>query len=132
MLGRTVMSEEIGENLEYIMGSSPSSDLDRQTPSRVLVEHGQKLQRTAVVGSRDVRAPSYPVKYVIARDGRFVEVGASLADRDLEGAEVVDLDDDDTVLPGFFDLHAHYGMTLVRQGRVDECVYNPLIYLATG
>jgi len=29
MLGRTVPSEEIGENLKYIMGSSPSIDLDR-------------------------------------------------------------------------------------------------------
>ena len=69
---------------------------------------------------------------IVVRGGRFVEVGTSLAGRDLEGAEVVDLDDDDTVLPGFFDLHAHYGMTLVGPGRVDECVYNPLIYLANG
>ena len=38
MLGRTVPSEEIGENLEYIIGSSPSTEPDRQTPPRVLVE----------------------------------------------------------------------------------------------
>ena len=52
MLGRTVPSEEIGENLEYIIGSSPSTDPDRQTPPRVLVEHGQELQRSAVMGPR--------------------------------------------------------------------------------
>jgi hypothetical protein len=52
MLGRTVPSEEMGENLEYIMRSSPSIDLDRQTLPRVLVEHGQKLHGTPVVGSR--------------------------------------------------------------------------------
>ena len=30
----------IRENIEYVMGSSPSADLDRQTLPRVLVEHG--------------------------------------------------------------------------------------------
>jgi len=28
MLGRTVASEEIGQDLEYVVGSDPSSDLD--------------------------------------------------------------------------------------------------------
>ena len=69
---------------------------------------------------------------IVVRGGRFVEVGSSFTGRDPEEAEIVDLADDDTVLPGFFDLHAHYGMTLVGQGRVDECHYNPLIYLANG
>ena len=49
MLGRTVPSEEIGEHLENVVSSSLSTDLDRQTLPRVLVEHGQKLQRTAVM-----------------------------------------------------------------------------------
>ena len=52
MLGRTVPSEEIGEHLENVVSSSLSTDLDRQTLPRVLVEHGQKLQRTAVMGPR--------------------------------------------------------------------------------
>ena len=52
MLGWTVASKEIGENLDNIMGSSPSSDLDRQALPRVLVEHGQQLQRSTVVGAR--------------------------------------------------------------------------------
>ena len=48
MLGRTVPSEEIGEHLENVVQiSSLSTDLDRQTLPRVLVEHGQKLQRTS-------------------------------------------------------------------------------------
>ena len=52
MLGWTVASKEIGENLDNIMGAHPSSDLDRQALPRVLVEHGQQLQRSTVVGAR--------------------------------------------------------------------------------
>ena len=40
------------DNLENVVSSSLSTDLDRQTLPRVLVEHGQKLQRTAVMGPR--------------------------------------------------------------------------------
>ena len=54
MLGRTVPSEEIGEHLENVVSSSLSTDLDRQTLPRVLVEHGQKLQRTAVMPRAEV------------------------------------------------------------------------------
>ena len=54
MLGRTVSSEEIGEHLENVVSSSLSTDLDRQTLPRVLVEHGQKLQRTAVMVNEGV------------------------------------------------------------------------------
>ena len=52
MLGRTVLSEQIGENLKYIMGSSLSTDLDRQTLPRVLVEYRQESDRPAIVRSR--------------------------------------------------------------------------------
>ncbi len=52
MFGRPVSSEEFGEKLDHVMGSSPSCDLDRKTLSRVLVEYGQQLQGTTVVGPR--------------------------------------------------------------------------------
>ena len=51
MLGRTVPSEEVGEDLEYVVRSTPSTHLDCQTLPRVLVEHRQKLQGAAVVRS---------------------------------------------------------------------------------
>src|SRR5262249_2766011 len=60
------------------------------------------------------------------------EVGANLTGRDLSKARVIDLDDTATILPGMFDLHAHHNMNLVGGGRVDEFVYNPIIYLANG
>jgi imidazolonepropionase-like amidohydrolase len=36
------------------------------------------------------------------------------------------------VLPGLFDLHAHYAIDLFGEGRVDEYEVNPVIFLANG
>ena len=69
---------------------------------------------------------------IVVADGKFVEVGANLSGRDLSKARVIDLDDNATILPGMFDLHAHYNMRLVDVGRVDEFTYNPIIFLANG
>ncbi len=69
---------------------------------------------------------------IVVRNGKFIQVRADLGGRDLSGAHVIDLDDDATVLPGLIDLHGHYNMSLVRQGRIDEVTYNPLIFLANG
>jgi imidazolonepropionase-like amidohydrolase len=69
---------------------------------------------------------------IVIRDGRFVEVGADLAGRDIPGAEVIDLDDTATLLPGLFDLHAHFNLDLVDEGRAEEVTYNAIIFLANG
>ena len=62
----------------------------------------------------------------------LLEVGASLANRDLSAARVVRLQPDETILPGFFDLHAHYAIDLFGEERVDEYTINPIIFLANG
>jgi imidazolonepropionase-like amidohydrolase len=49
-----------------------------------------------------------------------------------EGVTLVRVPDDGTILPGFFDLHAHYAVDLFGQGRVDETVVNPVVFLANG
>ena len=69
---------------------------------------------------------------IVARNGEFLEVDANLAGRDLQGARVVDLADDEYILPGLFDLHAHYAVDLFGAGRVDEYTVNPLLFLANG
>jgi cytosine/adenosine deaminase-related metal-dependent hydrolase len=78
---------------------------------------------------RDTLAPNTGL---IVRRGIFLEVGANLAGRDTSAATVVRLADDQTVLPGLFDLHAHYAIDLFNDGRVDEYTINPLIFLANG
>ena len=69
---------------------------------------------------------------LVIRRGIFVEVGANLAGRDTSAAEVIALGADETILPGFFDLHAHYAVDLFGEGRVDEYTINPIIFLANG
>ena len=69
---------------------------------------------------------------IVIRDGRFAEVDADLGDRVFAGADVVDLADTDTILPGMIDLHAHYNFNLVDVGRTEEVVYNGIIFLANG
>jgi imidazolonepropionase-like amidohydrolase len=69
---------------------------------------------------------------IVIRGGKFVEVGVDLTGRSFPGAKVIELDDNATILPGMFDLHAHYNMDLVDAGRTEEVVYNPIVFLANG
>lgn len=69
---------------------------------------------------------------IVVRGGKFIEVGVELKGRDLSRARVLDLDDAATVLPGMFDLHAHYNMSLGGEGRIEEATYNPIVFLANG
>jgi imidazolonepropionase-like amidohydrolase len=69
---------------------------------------------------------------LVVRNGIILEVGANLSGRDLSTARVVDLADSDCLLPGLFDLHAHYAMDLFGQGRLDEHDVNPVVFLANG
>lgn len=68
---------------------------------------------------------------IVVLRGRFMAVGADLAGRDLSTAQVITLTDDDYILPGLFDLHAHYNMTLNKIRR-DETEVMPVLYLANG
>ena len=69
---------------------------------------------------------------IVIRGGKIVEVDADLQGKVLTATSVVDLTDSETVLPGMIDLHAHYNFDLVDVGRVEEVVYNGIIFLANG
>ncbi|MFQ5627458.1 MAG: amidohydrolase family protein [bacterium] len=69
---------------------------------------------------------------IVVRGGKFMEVNIELAGRDISGAQVIELGENDYILPGFFDLHAHYNVNLIGKGRKDETKVNPVIYLANG
>ena len=69
---------------------------------------------------------------IVVVSGKLFEVDADLSGRDLAGARVVELDDDEYILPGIFDLHAHYNVNLFGRNRRDETVVQPVVYLANG
>ena len=65
--------------------------------------------------------------------GRLLAVNRPITADEAQGVRVIQLRDDQYVLPGIFDVHAHYNMTLGDDGlRSDEWTYNPLIFLANG
>jgi len=69
---------------------------------------------------------------IVIRDGIFTEIDTDVQDGDLSAAKVINLTDSQTIIPGMIDLHAHYNLDLVDNGRVEEVVYNGIIFLANG
>ena len=69
---------------------------------------------------------------ILIRNGKIVEVDADAKKHRQGVATIMELEDSDTILPGMIDLHAHYNMDLVDKGRVEEVVYNGLLFLANG
>jgi imidazolonepropionase-like amidohydrolase len=70
---------------------------------------------------------------ILIRGGTFQVVDGNVSAADARGARMITLSDSDYVLPGLFDVHAHYNMTLGPNGvRSDEYTYNPIIFLANG
>ena len=69
---------------------------------------------------------------IVIQDGKIVEVDANLQQQIPNATNVLDLAETDTIVPGMIDLHAHYNLDLVDNGRVEEVVYNGIVFLANG
>jgi imidazolonepropionase-like amidohydrolase len=69
---------------------------------------------------------------IVIQNGKIVEVDADVQQQILSTANVIDLTETDTILPGMIDLHAHYNLDLVDNGRVEEVIYNGVVFLANG
>ena len=69
---------------------------------------------------------------IMIRDGKIVSVDGDIAPQDLTGANIIDLAESETILPGLIDLHAHYNANFVDRGRAEEVVHNGVIFLANG
>jgi len=69
---------------------------------------------------------------IVIRGGTFLSVGKGLEGIMLTGAQVIELDTNDYVLPGLFDLHAHYNVNLFGRKRREEFIVNPVVFLANG
>ncbi|MGI9220552.1 MAG: amidohydrolase family protein [Woeseiaceae bacterium] len=80
-------------------------------------------------GISDTRRPNTGI---VIQNGVIVDVDAQLGQRVVNDTGVIKLDENDTILPGMIDLHAHYNLDLVDKGRVEEVVYNGTVFLANG
>ncbi len=69
---------------------------------------------------------------IVIKNGKIVEVDADVPQQIFSTADIIDLTESDTILPGMIDLHAHYNFDLVDNGRVEEVVYNGIVFLANG
>jgi imidazolonepropionase-like amidohydrolase len=69
---------------------------------------------------------------IVVRGGRILSVRGAAAPADTAGARRVQLAADEYLLPGFFDLHAHYAIDLFGGGRWDDTDVYPQLFLANG
>ena len=69
---------------------------------------------------------------IVIRNGKFESIGLLPETAPAENTMLIELDSSETILPGMFDLHAHYNYDLVDQGRVEEVRYTGMVFLANG
>ena len=110
--------------MTFLVALGSAGSLNAQLGQTVVVRGGHLFDG---VGDQVV-----PNTGLVIRAGKFFDVGARLNDVDLASARVIELDDDEYVVPGFFDLHAHYAIDLFGRGRVDERTAYPVLFLANG
>ena len=73
-----------------------------------------------------------PNTAIVIRSGSFAQVGGDPGMLLPAGTPVIELGNDDYILPGIFDLHAHYNINVAGLGRIDETEHYSVIYLANG
>ncbi|HSM06001.1 MAG TPA: amidohydrolase family protein [Longimicrobiales bacterium] len=73
-----------------------------------------------------------PNRGIVSVGGRLLAVGDGATPADLAGAERLELGDDQFVLPGLIDLHAHYNVQFLGLPRREELVATPVLWLANG
>ncbi len=110
--------------LAFLLGTPQARNVPPLEAGDIVITGGQLFDSIA--------GRLVPNAGIIVRRGVFLEVGADLSGRDPGAAQVIRLSETQTVLPGLFDLHAHYAVDLFGEGRVDEYTVNPVIFLANG
>lgn len=72
---------------------------------------------------------------IIIAGGKFLQLDITLKENKLSDYKVIQLTDDQYILPGIVDLHAHYRMAAFGDEErqwIDEFKYNAIVYLANG
>ncbi|MEL7496703.1 MAG: amidohydrolase family protein [Planctomycetota bacterium] len=93
---------------------------------------GQQTVDTLIVGGNVFRTTPgtfEPNSGIAINDGRFIKTGIN--PKDFQAKNTIELKDDQYILPGLIDCHAHYNVRLIRKRR-EEFQYMPILYLANG
>jgi len=72
---------------------------------------------------------------ILIRGGRFYKVGSMPMTSAPNDYRVIELEEDEYILPGIVDIHAHFRMDAFDSDslrEIDEFKYNSLVYLANG
>ena len=103
--------------------AAPTLSAAQQTaaPPDLLVRGGMLFD---AVGDAAVANPG-----ILIRAGKILQLGGTI---DAPNARVVQLSNEEYVLPGFFDLHAHYAVDFFGGGRIDDTSVYPALFLANG
>jgi imidazolonepropionase-like amidohydrolase len=80
----------------------------------------------ASTGDDRVRNPG-----ILIRAGKLLRVGGDLSVAG-PGTDTIRLAETETIIPGMFDLHAHYALDLYGGGRIDDTTAYPALFLANG
>jgi len=80
----------------------------------------------AATGNERVQNPG-----ILIRGGKILRIGGDLSGA-VSDAERVTLSGQETLIPGLFDLHAHYAIDLYGGGRIDDTAAYPALFLANG
>ncbi len=102
----------------------PTLDETETTGERLIISGGWLFD-----GVNDTRRSN---SGIIIQNGKILAVDADLETLNIANANVIELAESETILPGLIDLHAHYNLDLVDKGRVEEVIHNGTIFLANG
>ena len=69
---------------------------------------------------------------ILVRRGEIAGTDVLADEQGSMSDRILELADSETILPGLIDLHAHYNLDLIDKGRVEEIVYNGIVFLANG
>ncbi len=107
--------------LLLMMVAAPLAFGDHPMEADIVIRGGQVF---------DTQAKAFKANEGIAvKDGKFVALGKDASKTN--GKSTIQLDDDQFILPGIVDCHAHYNVRLFRKRR-EEFEIMPIVYLANG
>src|SRR5688572_18099894 len=99
-----------------------------QTPLPMAASRGDLVIRGGMLFDA-VRDTAIANPGILIRAGKILQIGGAI---DAPGAQALQLNTYEYILPGFFDLHAHYAVDFFGGSRVDDTTVYPTLFLANG